>query len=248
MQRSEILAEIRRLLGDTNSSSYRWSDDEINTRMEFAQQDVITQTGCVKTTESLTPTADTNEVSLDSGVLDITGATWTDTDGSEFPLTFKSQEDLDFYRPNWRNETGSRPDVISYDPSNNQAILVPAPTSADISSGCLKVIEVQSPTPLTSDSSVPFDSNARMGPFSLSIVHWVVAQCFMDDGTPEALAKARFHKTNDMDKPGEYEKVINKINSRFKAVSAIPERIKWRPQGGLRGGSRWPNHANPFYY
>lgn len=244
MQRSEIDSEIGRLLNDPSHD--KWSTDTLHSREEFAQQEVQVLTGAVKTTETLTPTADTNEVSLDSGCLDITGATWTETDGNEYPLEFKSLDDLDFYRPNWRNENGRRPDTISYDPSTNQAILVPAPTSDDISSGCLKVVEVQVPDAMTGDSSVPFDSNTRMGAYSLSIVHWVVAQCWMDDATPEALTKAKFHKSNDMDRPGEYEKVIKKINARFKNPSAIPERIKWRPQGGLRGGTRWPTHANPL--
>lgn len=247
MQRSEIDAEIGRLLNDTNHE--RWSTDILHTREEFAQQEVQTLTGAVKTTESLTPTADTNEVQVDSGVLDITRATWTDPDGNEYPLTFKSVEDLDFYRPNWRNETGNRPDTISYDASNRQVILIPAPTSADITTNCLKVWEVQTPDTLASDYSEPFDGNVLMRAYSMSIVHWVVAQCFMDEGNPEALGKAKFHKSNDIDRPGEFEKVIKKIKSRFNAPSAIPERIKYRPQGGLRGGnSRWPNHANPFYF
>lgn len=245
MQRSAIEDEIGRLLNDPNHD--RWSTAILRARIEFAQQEVQALTGAVKTTESLTPTASTNEVTLDSGVIDITQATWTEPDGNVLPLNFKSIEDLDFYYPNWRNEGDGRPAVISWDPSNRQVILVPAPASDDITASCLKVWEVQIPDELSSDSSEPFDGNVRMRPYTMSVVHWVVAQCWMDDATPEALAKARFHKSNDIDRPGEFEKVIKKINAKFKSATAIPERIKWRPQGGLVGsGLRMPTHDNPL--
>lgn len=245
MLRSEIEEEIGRLLSDPNHD--RWSTATLRDRIEFAQTEVQALTGAVKTTETLTPTADTNEVTAANDVLDITRVTYVQPDGTELPLNGRSIEDLDFYVPNWRNLGSSLPTDYSWDASNRQIILVPAPSSEHISSDNLKVWEVQVPTALASDSDEPFDSNVLMRAYTMSVIHWVVAQCWMDDATPEALAKSRFHKSNTTERPGEFEKVIKKINAKFTNPSVIPARIKYMPQGGMRGGgSKWPSKSYPF--
>lgn len=186
----------------------------------------------MKTVETLTPTADTKEVDLANDTLDITRVTLTDSDGDVHVLTGKSRDELDFYFPDWETWSSGLPIHYFYDASENDLILVPAPSSTYATTDALKVWEIQPPASLTSDSSEPFDANQAMQSYAYSIVHWVVAQCWMDDGTPEALAKSRFHKSGSFEAPGEFEKYIKMIRAKFDAPSMVPARIKWLPQGG----------------
>lgn len=204
-------------------------------------------TGAVKTTETLTPTADTAEVQVDADVIDIVRATMTDADGNIVPLEGRSREDLDFYEPNWPNLDSGKPKTYFFDASNRQVVLVPAPSSEYAIASALKLWEVQIPAAMTGDTSVPFDGNVLMRAYQMSLVHWVVAICFMDNGDPESLAKSKFHKTNDINNPGEYEKVLKMINAKFDSPSDIPARILGPyPQGGRRQAVGRPSKAAPL--
>jgi hypothetical protein len=244
MDRSALDAEIGRLLADPSHA--RWDTDTLHTRIEFIQQEVQALTGAVKTVESLTPTADVAEVTLDDETIDITRATLTETDGNVHILIGRSREDLDFYEPSWPNYSSSLPTQFFYDVSNRQLVLVPPPSSDYATAGALKVWEVRTPTPLAGDSSEPFDGNVTMRAYTRAVVHGVVALCLMDNGDPESLAKVKFHRSNDTNVPGEYEKMLKQINAKFTHPSVIPERIKWMPQGGRLGGGKWPSKAYPF--
>jgi hypothetical protein len=245
MLRSEIEAEVGRLLGDPNHD--RWSVDILRERAELAQQEVQALTGAVKTTESLTPTAETNEVQVSEEVLDITFATYTGADGTTFPLDGKSRESLDFYYPNWRNIGSGHPRLFAYDASNRNVILVPKPSASEITADCLKVWEVQIPDEMTADNSSPFDGNVLMRAYSMSVAYWMVAQCLMDNGNPESLTKSKFYRSGSIESPGQYELELRKINSKFNNPSAIPETIKWKPQGGLTGWRyKWPTKSDPL--
>ena len=244
MLRSEIESEIGRLLADPSND--RWSVDVIRERIEFAQAEVQALTGAVKTVETLTPTVDTAEVTLNNQILDIVRATLTDSGGTIHVLEGRSRDDLDFYIPNWVNAGSGQPVNFYFDPSTYQLVLYPKPSDSFAQTDGLKVWEVKIPAELASSTDEPFDGNTLMRAYTMSVVHWVVAQCWMDDATPESLSKSKFHKTNNMDNPGEYEKVIKKINAKFNSPSIIPARIKWQPQGGRSGSGQWPTKSNPL--
>jgi len=244
MDRQSLETEIGYLLGDPRHT--RWSVTKLRERIEFAQQQVQALTGAIRQTNTYTPVADTKEVTLGTDIIDIIRATLTDSDGEILPLEGKARQDWDFYYPDWENEDAGQPREFSFDPSNYQIILRPKPSSDYAVASGLKVWEVNIPTALTGSTSTPFEGNTAMQVYTMSVVHWVVAQCFQDDGTPKALTKARFHRSNDIDRPGEFEKWIKMINSKFNAPSIIPSRVKWNPQGGRRGGSRYPNKSYPL--
>jgi len=244
MDRSALDAEIGRLLGDPSND--RWKPDVLHTRIEFIQQEVQSLTGAVKTVETLTPIANTAEVTVDDETIDISRVTLTETDGTVHVLNGRSREDLDFYEPRWSNYSASLPTQFFYDSSNRQIVLVPPPSAAYATAGALKVWEVRTPTPLAGDSSEPFDANVTMRAYSRSIVHGVVALCFMDNGDADSLAKVKFHRSNDITHPGEYEKELQKINAKFQHPSVIPERVKWSPQGGRVSSGKWPSKAYPM--
>ncbi|HUV26996.1 MAG TPA: DUF6682 family protein [Anaerolineales bacterium] len=243
MQRSDIETEIGRLLGDPNHD--RWSVTALRDRTQEAQIAVQALTNAIRTVETLTPTAETQEVDINDNTIDIIRATITDSDGDILALEGRSRSDLDFYVPNWENQDSGKPTHFFYDASNNQLVLYPKPSADYAIADALKVWEVRIPEELTGDTDEPFDNNAAMQAYANSIVHWVVAQCWMDDGTPEALGKSRFHKSGSIENPGEFEKYIRLINAKFNAPSVIPARIKWYPQGGRVGGRR-VSKSNPF--
>lgn len=195
-------------------------------------------TGAIKTTSSYTPTAETKEVTLGTDIIDITRVTFENSDGDITPLEGKTREDWDFYSAGWENEGSGTPKQFAWDPSNSQLILRPKPDSNAAVTNGLKVWEVNIPTALTGDSSTPFDANVAIQAYAMVIVHGVTALCWMDDGTPEALAKARFHRSNEIDKPGEFERYIKLINSKFTHPIGIATSIKWSPQGPRLGSGR----------
>lgn len=246
MNVSQLYAEIGRLLNDPNNT--RWTTDVLLIRMNQAQIVIQNYTRAVKTKETLTPTAGSSEVTVDSDTLNILRVTLTLGTGSVKVIEGITREELDYRYPNWMNLGSGEPDVYWFDATNAKINLVRAPDSSNATTNGLSVWEVQKPTDLASDSDIPFDSNTPMVPYHMAIAHWVVAQCWMDDATPEALAKARFHRSEVLERPGEFEKHIMRIRADFDMPRDIPAKILWRPQGGRLG--RWgrPSKSYPFSY
>lgn len=245
MNVSEMYAEAGRLLNDPLNQ--RWTPDVLLSRFNFAATKVLAYTSSVKTLELLTPTAGNPEVQLDTDVIDIIRVDWTQTDGSIFKLQGYLRDQLDFQVPNWQQLNPGQPLAYWWDGTNQRINLIPTPSSDNIVTNGLKVWEVQNPAPLADVSDIPFSSNAAMIPYHLSIVHWAVAQCWMDDATPESLAKSKFHASGLMDKPGQFELEIKRILAKFDSPEDIPAKIMWRPTGGrLSGSGSVDRKANPI--
>lgn len=230
MNLSQIYTECGRLLNDVGNS--RWPQATLLDRINGAMTDILILTNSVKTLETLTPTVSTSAVQLNTKVIDVIRVVIQRTDGSLFKLRGYLRDQLDYEFPNWQQLTDGEPLAYWWDGTNQQLNLVPKPDSANAIASGLRVWEIITPTDLANTTDVPFDSNAAMIPYHDAIVHDVVAKCWMDDGTPEALAKSKFHKSGTMSHPGEFENEIMKINSKFDAPEDIPARILWRPQGG----------------
>lgn len=243
MDLSDLQAEIGRLLNDPNNS--RWIPDVLTSRINEAQAIIQGYTNAVKTKETLTPVASTATVSLDSDTMDIVRVVITRSNGDKFPLEGKTREDLDFDYPNWQQWTDGEPQTYFYDATNNQINLVPAPDAANAITNGLEVWEVRKPTDLSASVDVPFDSTNTMIPYHMAIVHWVVAQCWLDDGTPEAIAKSRAHRSNSLNSPGDFETQIKRILEKFDTPEDIPTGIKYQLQGG-RVGSFGPSKSYPL--
>lgn len=233
MQVSDLYLEIGQLLGDPGNA--RWTPAVLLPRINLAQTKILIYTNAVKTKETLTAVAATETVQLDTDVIDIIRVDILRTDGSWKKLNGIFRDQLDFESPNWQQLDDGEPQLYWWDGTNQKLNLVPAPDSANAITNGLRVWEIQNPTALTSTTDTPFGSNAAMIPYHLAIAYWVAAQCFMDDGTPEALAKARFHRSELMARPGNFEREIMQINSKFDSPQDIPARILWRPQGSRAG-------------
>lgn len=251
MQRSDLEAEIGRLLGDPNNT--RWSTAIIDTRLDAAEVDVLVYTNSVKQSNSYTPVASSSYVTVNTKLIDVLRATYTLPDG-----TVKSQNrgfdpistwDLDFNRPNWRNESPGEPILWSFDASNNRVILVPPPDSAHLLASGLTLLEVASPTtPLSqgTSTSVPWDSNSLMVPYNRALVYWVVSECLKDNNDTDSLNKAKYFRSNDLQQPGEYEREVKKILMKFDVPEAIPASVKYQPTGGRISGSGMNQKSNPL--
>lgn len=244
MNLSDLQAEIGRLLNDP--SNQRWTTDVLTTRINQAQTIVQGYTNAVKTLETLTPVVDTATVSVNSGTLDIVRVRITRSNGDKEKLEGITVEELDFRYPNWENLGSGKPENYWFDATNAQINLVPKPDSTNAITNGLSVWEVRKPADLSSSTDIPFDSNSPMVPYHLSIVHWVVAQCWMDDATPEALGKSKFHKSGILERPGEFEKQIMRIREDFDMPVDIPARVLWKPQGGRVGSWSTPSKSYPF--
>lgn len=240
-----LQAEIGRLLNDPNHE--RWSASILTTRINLSQIEIQGYTNAVKTVQNLTPVAEVSSVSLDADTMDIIEVTKELSNGSIRPLNGITIQELNFQYPDWRQWESGEPLFWYYQASGQLLQLVPKPNS-DFATGSavLAVTCSAKPADVSSETDIPFDSNNQMVPFHMSIVHWVVAQCWMDDGTEESLRKALFHKSGSMLKPGEYEKQLGRILAEFDVSEAVPTRILWQPEGG-RTGSWWlPNKSNPL--
>ena len=230
MQLSEIQDECARLLGDPSHD--RWSAETLLYRINRSCTKVVALTNSVKTKETLTAVASTATVSLDSDVIDIIRVDIKRTNGDWVKLRGYLRDQLDFENPNWQQLSVGEPVCYWWDGTNQQLNLVPAPDSANALASGLRVWEIQKPADMVNASDVPFSSNAAMIPYHMAIVHDVVADCWQDDGTPESMQKSRFHRSGVMERPGEFERELKLINSKFDAPEDIPARILWQPTGG----------------
>lgn len=244
MDRSALEAEAGRLLNDPNHDT--WSTSVLDDRIDLAQTEINGYTNAVKTKETLTPTADTAEVTVSALTIDITRVRITLPNGEKFPLEGITRSELDFRYPGWENWTAGRPLCWHFDASNRNLILVPPPDTAHAISDALDVWEVRQPASLDDATDVPFDNTSLMVPYHMAIVHWVVAQCWMDRGDAESLAKSRFHKSGMLGSPGEYEKQLMRIIEKFDRPEDIPVRIQWKPQGGRIGGWNVRSKSSPL--
>lgn len=243
MQLTDIWAECGRLLNDPDNT--RWTQAVITARVNQAVTIIQNYANSVKVVETLTPTANTQTVNLNSRTMDITRVVIVRSDGTRVPITGTTKYDLDFDYPNWENLDAGAPQTWFYDATNQQINLIPTPDSNNAITNGLEVTEVRTPADVSSSSDIPFDSNNQMVPYHMAIVHWVVAQCWLDDGTPEALSKSKFHRSSSLDKPGEYEVHLKRLLANFDVPEDAPTRIKFQPQGGRIGG--WgPTKSNPL--
>lgn len=237
--------ECGRLLSDPQND--RWSASLLTTRINLAAAEIQGLTNAVKTSEAVTPVASTRTISVNANTMNILRATKTLSDGTTIrPFPGKNVEELDYLYPDWQQWQTGEPLYWFFDATNQQINLVPKPDAANAITNGITMWESRKPADLSTSTDIPFDSNTAMIPYHYSIVHWVVAHCWMDNGDPESLAKATFHRSGSMLRPGQYELEIGRILAEFDIEEAIPEQILWKPQGGRVGGWSFPSKSNPI--
>lgn len=244
MNLGEIHAECGRLLNDTNNE--RWITDVLTIRANRSQTKVLGYTNAIKSTELIDVVASSAAYVLSDNVLDVLTVVLYDANGVAVRLTPIDRFELDFKEPNWRNYEAGTPRYYFWDATGNFVTLVPAPNYSYTDG--LRPRTVNVPADMSATTDVPFDANAYMVPYHMAIAHDVVADCWMDDGTPEALAKSKFHRSGLFERPGEFEKQIMRIREDFDAPTDVPSRILWRPQGGRVGRGGRVSKDYPFSF
>ncbi len=244
MDVSAFYREIGRKLNDPDNQ--RWVQSVLLERMNRSQTKVLGYTNAVKTREVLTPVASTEEVQLDTDTMDIIRVDIMNSSGEWKKLNGIFRDQLDFEDPNWQQRDDGEPLTYWWDGTGQIIHLVPAPSSDWAQTNGLRVWEVQKPADMALSSDVPFGSNAAMIPYHMAIVHDVAADCWQDDGTPEALQKARFHRSGLLERPGEFEMEIKRISSKFDVPEDIPARVLWKPTGGRANQQAFRSKVNPF--
>jgi len=243
MNLSSLQSEIGRLLNDPSNS--RWIASVLTERINDAQKVIQGFTKALKTIETLTPTANQSAVTLDSDTMDIYRVVVTRSNGDQWPLTGMSREDLDYTYPDWLNWSAGEPKTWWYNAAAQTINLVPKPDASNAITNGLQVWEIRSPADLVNSTDIPFDSNNQLVPYHDAIVNYVVAKCWQDDGTPEALSKSKFHMSGSMQKPGEFELEIQRILGEFDNPQ-VPTHIKYRKQGGRTGSFFIPTKSDPL--
>ena len=243
---SQLQSECGRLLSDPNND--RWPAATLLTLINLAQTEIQGLTDAVKTSELLTPVVSTRTISVNSATMDIIRMSKTLTDGSIRPFQGVSREELDFMYPDWQQWADGEPLYWWYDATNRNINLVPKPSAAFAVANALTAWESRVPAALVAGTDVPFDANNQMIPYHMAIVHWVVSYCLMEDGTGDALTKAKFHKSGNILQPGQYELQIGRIQAEFDAPEAVPAHILFKPQGGRVGGWGFPSKSQPLTF
>ena len=250
MQRSELEAEVSRLLGDPSQT--RWTAPVIDLRLDAAQIDVQKYAKAVKVTASYTPTVNVSAVVVSALIIDILRATFTLPDGTirvegnGFSPINRYQLDRD--RPNWPNESAGEPVLWCWDASTKSVILVPKPDAAHAVSNALTLLEVRQPTAMATGTAadVPFDSNSLMVPFHRALIYWSVAECLRDNADADSLNKAKYFRSDNRQAPGLYETEIKMLLSLFDVPEVQPARVSWKPTGGRLGSPGQLTKSNPL--
>lgn len=242
MTLATIWAECGRLLNDPNNN--RWSTDILTVRANEASAIIMGYTDALKTIETLTPTANQQQVTLNANTMDIIRVIIERQNGDQFPLDGTTEDDMDYYYPDWRNWDSGDPWTWFYRAADQTLRLVPTPDSNNAITNGLQVYEIRKPANMSTGSDIPFDSNNQLVPYEYAIVAYVVSRCWADDGTPEALGKSKFFRSGSMAKPGEFENEIIRLNAQFDNPQ-IPTNVKFQKQGGRLGGM-FPTKDNPL--
>lgn len=247
MNLTQIQSECGRLLSDPTND--RWPLATLLLRINQAQTEIQSYTNAIKKSVFYTATASISYVTLSSSLLTVLSVTKTFSDGSIRPLPLITIQELNYLYPDFRQWTSGEPLYAYLDGTYQRLYLVPTPdTTFAATANAIGTYESQIPAALVNSTDIPFDSYTPMVPYHMSIVHWVVALCFQDDGTPESLAKSRFHKSGEMMRPGEYEKELGRILAEFDIAEQVPARVMFKPAGG-RVGSWWiPSKSNPLTF
>lgn len=245
MNLTTLSDEIGRLLSDVTHD--RWSQATLTTRINLAQTEIQGYTKALKYPNTITPTANAEKISIAANTMDVIRASKTLPGGEIKPFPGIDLEQLNYLYPDWKQWQPGEPLYWYYDAGDQTIHPVPRCDDNFVNGGgYFELTEIRTPTDLSAGTDIPFDSNNQMIPYHTAIVHYVVARCFMDDGTPEALGKSKFHKSGSMMNPGEYEKQLGRIMAEFDTATGVPAQILWKPQGGRIGGYGAPTKASPL--
>lgn len=176
MERQDIREEVRRLVQDTDSGNYRWSDTVLNDRIDQAHERVAIITKCIidlDNTDNIV--ANQSAYAIPTGFLepiDIrakSGDKW-------YSLNKVTVEELNGSGDDWRSASGT---ATSYWTLGGYYNLYPTPDTA-VASG-ISIDMYARPTAFTTDSDIPFNADPKLYAFHDIISYEVAGKCKQDD-------------------------------------------------------------------
>ena len=182
MTRTELREEIRRMLRDTSTdtSRQRWTDTDLNSRINWAQLKISTLTRCLQTRTTTNITSGTSEYTFATDFLAEITVLYLDSDSDWKALQKITEKELDLYETEWRSTDGT---PTHYYIRENQLGLYPNP---DVSrTNALRYDYYETPDDLSADSGAtgtPFNAISELIPFHDIITIEVARKCKIDEG------------------------------------------------------------------
>lgn len=192
---SDLRSDIRTLVQDKDNNAYRWSDATLNTRINQAQDLIVTMTRCLSSTTFITTVADQREYTLPDDYLMVKRTSYL-SQGTTFYKTLEltDRNALDRVDRNWETLVSSIPTrhYIDYSSTGSACLVIgldPKPQGASyVGQSRLRVEYYCKGATLATDSDIPFKSINFLTPYHRIIIWYVAYLCKLDDKlTNEAL-------------------------------------------------------------
>jgi hypothetical protein len=165
LTRADIQTLIAGILGDPDYQEF--TETNVQDAIQVAQERFVKDTKCLKDVQTTTIVAGTYEYDLPTDILDVTRVSH-----NGLKLERVSEYDLDVWKDtNWAADTGTpRKYYIDLDPDNLVIRVYPIPVAADVSYSLI-IEYIKIPPELTLTTSVPFNGNTLLSPYTMSIVY-----------------------------------------------------------------------------
>jgi len=191
---SEIREEVRLLTndyitdsnGDIDANKVRWTDDQLNTRIEIFHKDVCRKSGVTHREGYITTISTQVEYDLPDDFLAMQEASiyQSTTRGTTYyeilqPTTLESLFAEDEY---WEDDAGQEPEkyYIRYTSKNVVIGIDPSPNVSHTGTNFLRIRYIMKTPDLSGDTSVPFNGVEYLEPYHHLIIYGTVAWCKRD--------------------------------------------------------------------
>ncbi len=183
LNRGEIREEVRLAINDTGpSDSYRYSDAELNRRINIIQRDIAYKTDCMQYRYFIDVTTDTGTYYIDSDdnafPMKVMRVYYQDSNGNYYPLTYTTRERLSEELWAYESASSGRPlefYLFNYSTTSKSGVGIgvwPAPDEEK--TGALRVDVSALPSDMESDSDIPFNGHDGLYGIHNTIVYGVV--------------------------------------------------------------------------
>lgn len=175
LTKSQIISEVRRLVQDSNGTSrQRWTDLQISTFINMAQDEIVSLTWCLHNEyHGMTRSGTTNYVMPET--LFVPERVYYDNK----VLPEISESKLDSTDENWISASTATPTYYYIHRTTVTWLgLYPSPDNAK----SLDVYYYEQPANLDNDNSRPFNNCDKLNPYHYLIVLWVTHYCFLQEG------------------------------------------------------------------
>lgn len=175
LTKAQITNEVRRLVQDSNGTSReRWTDLQISTFIDMAQDEIFALTWCLEASTSIFSITDTTACVLPSDLFAVTNVYY---DGKVLPEISLSK--LDNVDENWHTASTGTPTYYYITRTSVTWInfyLCPS------SSKSVDINYIQIPQKLVNDNDRPFNRNDKLSAFDYLIVLWIAHYCCLQEG------------------------------------------------------------------